>query len=142
MITEKAKRKLALFLKEFYVKGNVGSGGDSTNPNTNVLDTPILADASMVATTNTTSGNTTVDFKATITGSQVTGTTIREFGIFGDIPLDTAFDEMKLEGVAPDTTDGAEALTEQVMLARVNFDGLGPFSATDQIDFTLTVEVE
>jgi len=142
MITEKAKRKLALFLKEFYTKANVGSGGDSTNPNSNVLDAPMLADASMVATSNSTSGNSTIDFTASISGAQLTGVTAREFGIFGDIPVDTGFDEMRTEGVAPETSDGSEATTEQVMLARVNFDGIGPFSATDQIDFTLTMEVE
>ena len=60
----------------------------------------------------------------------------------GDIPVDTGFDEMRTEGVAPETSDGSEATTEQVMLARVNSDGIGPFSATDQIDFTLTMEVE
>jgi hypothetical protein len=142
MITENGKRKIALFLKEFYTKGNVGVGGDATNPNGNVLDTPMLADASMVTMSNSTSGNTTIDFKGSFTGSQLTGTTIREFGIFGDLPLDATFENMKLEGVAPETTDGTEATTEQIMLARVNFDGLGPFAATDQVDFILTVEVE
>ena len=80
MITEKAKRKLALFLKEFYTKANVGSGGDSTNPNSNVLDAPMLADATMVATSNSTSGNSTIDFTASISGAQLTGVTAREFG--------------------------------------------------------------
>jgi hypothetical protein len=145
MITEGAKKKIALFLKEFYTEANVGSGGDSTDPNTNTLDTPMLADASMVTTTNSTSGNTTIDFKATFSGAQLSGTTVREFGIFGEVPLDDQFDEMRLEGVqitGSTATDGTEATVETIMLGRVNFDGLGPFAASDQIDFTLTVEVE
>ena len=40
MITETAKRKIALFLKEFYNTANVGVGGNASNPNSDTLDVP------------------------------------------------------------------------------------------------------
>ena len=93
MITEDAKKKVALFLKEFYTQANVGVGG----------------------------------------------------GIFGELPQDDQFDEMRLEGVqisGTAATDGTEATVETIMLGRVNFDGVSSLSASDEIEFVYTVEVE
>ena len=42
MITDKAKRKVALFIKDMFNKANVGGGGNATFPNSNELDSPIL----------------------------------------------------------------------------------------------------
>ena len=81
MITEKAKRKVALFLKEFITAANVGVGGNSSNHNSNDLDVPILT--TKVTTTNTESTANVIDYTATFTGSQLDGNTVREFGIFG-----------------------------------------------------------
>ena len=142
-VTEDAKKKVALFLKEFYTQANVGAGGSSTNPSANALDVPILNTLS--TTSNTTSDVATVDFTATLAGSSVTGNTLREFGIFGEMPQDDQFDEMRLEGVqitGSAATNGTEATVETIMLGRVNFDGVGPFAASDEIEFTYTVEVE
>tara|TARA_R100000008_G_scaffold84959_1_gene73682 strand:- start:63 stop:494 length:432 start_codon:yes stop_codon:yes gene_type:complete len=143
MITEDAKKKVALFLKEFYTQANVGAGGGSTNPSANVLDVPLLS--SLVVTENTTSDEATIDFKATLSGASVTGQTLREFGIFGELPQDDQFDEMRLEGVqisGTSATDGTEATVETIMLGRVNFDGVSSLSASDEIEFVYTVEVE
>ena len=151
MITEKAKRKVALFLKEFFTEANVGVGGNSSNPNSNELDVPILT--THIATTNTESSENVIDFTATFTGSQLDGNTVREFGIFGPLPEDTQFDELRLEGAQiPDTvgdyggtstnSDGTEATVEKTMLARVNFESLGTFGSSDELEITLTVEVE
>ena len=139
MITEKAKEKVALFIKEFFQTANVGTGGDSTNPDGNVLDVPILT--SNKATTNYVSNRTTIDFSLSFTGSEVLGHSIREFGIFGTVPQDTAFDEM-YGGTANPATGGTNYASEEIMLTRVNFDGVGPFSNSDQIDITFIVEVE
>ena len=142
-VTEDAKKKVALFLKEFYTQANVGAGGSSTNPSANTLDVPILTTLS--TTSNTTSDVATVDFTVALAGSSVTGNTLREFGIFGEMPQDDQFDEMRLEGVqitGSTATDGTEATVETIMLGRVNFDGVGPFAASDEIEFTYSVEVE
>ena len=132
MITEKAKEKVALFIKEFFQTANVGTGGDSTNPDGNVLDVPILT--SNVTTTNYVSDRTTIDFTVSFTGSQIDGHTIREFAIFSaTTPTDDNFDELR-------TTTSYSA--ESTMLSRINFDGVGPFASSDQIDITLIMEVE
>ena len=143
MITEDAKKKVALFLKEFYTQANVGVGGGSTNPSATALDVPLLS--SLIVTENTASDEATIDFKATLSGASVTGQTLREFGIFGELPQDDQFDEMRLEGVqisGTSATDGTEATVETIMLGRVNFDGVSSLSATDEIEFVYTVEVE
>ena len=131
-MTNKAKEKVALFLKEFFAEANVGTGGDSTNPNGNVLDVPILA--ANVSTTNSNSDSATIDFTVSFTGSQIGGHTIREFGIFSaTTPQDDQFDELR-------TTTAYN--TESTMLTRVNFSGVGPFANSDQIDITFSMEVE
>ena len=143
MITEDAKKKVALFLKEFYTQANVGVGGGSTNPSATALDVPLLS--SLIVTENTASEEATIDFKATLSGASVTGQTLREFGIFGELPQDDQFDEMRLEGVqisGTSATDGTEATVETIMLGRVNFDGVSSLSASDEIEFVYTVEVE
>ena len=139
MITETAKRKVALFLKEFFTEANVGVGGNASNPNSNDLDVPILT--TKANTTNAESSENVIDFTATFTGSQLDGNTVREFGIFGTLPVDTGFDEM-YGGTADPATTGANYASEVIMLSRVNFDSLGTFNSSDELEITLTVEVE
>jgi hypothetical protein len=135
MITNKAKQKVALFLKEFFQLANVGAGGDSTNPNQNVLDVPILA--ANTATTNAISDDTTIDFTVSYTGTQLEGNTIRELGIFSDtMPADNQFDALRADGSYTVDAGG------DVLLDRINFNAVGPFANSDQIDITLTIEVE
>jgi len=132
MITETAKRKLALFLKEFFTEANVGVGGNASNPNMTDLDVPILT--SKKTTTNSESTQNVIDFTATFTGTELDGNTVREFGIFSSTaPADNQFDELR-------TTTSYSA--ENIMLARVNFESLGTFSSSDELEITLTVEVE
>ena len=142
-VTEDAKKKVALFLKEFFTQANVGAGGDSTNPSSTDLDVPILT--TKIDTANSASDNSTIDFNLILSGASVTGNTLREFGIFGEIPQDDQFDEMRLEGVqitGSTATNGTEATVETIMLGRVNFEGVGSFSASDEIEFIYTIEVE
>ena len=134
MITDITKRKVTLFLKDMFTKANFGSGGNSTSPNATDLDVPILS--TKATTTNSESDDTTIDFSASIDGASLQGNTIREFGIFSDtMPTDTQFDELR-------TLTSYTTETDDVMLARVNFDALGPFTSSDILDFTFTMEVE
>jgi len=139
MITETAKRKLALFLKEFFTEANVGVGGNASNPNMTDLDVPILT--AKKTTTNSESTQNVIDFTATFTGSELDGNTVREFGIFGTVPEDDEFADM-YGGTADPTTGVSNYESEVVMLSRVNFESLGTFSASDELEITLTVEVE
>jgi hypothetical protein len=139
MITDIAKRKLALFLKQFVTSANIGVGSNATFPSATDLDLPILS--TKVGTTNSESDDTTIDFLASFTGSQLQGNTISEFGLFGTVPQDTGFDEM-YGGVADPATSGANYASEEIMFTRVNFDAIGPFAASDTIEFILVIEVE
>jgi hypothetical protein len=132
MITDKSKRKVALFIKDMFDKINIGTGGNSTFPNANDLDVPILT--TKLSTVNSESDDTTIDFSASIAGSYLQGNTIREFGIFSDTtPVDTQFDLLRTQ-----TAYG----TETTMLYRTNFDAIGPFTSTDILEISFTMEVE
>ena len=134
MITDKAKRKMALFLKEFYTKSNVGNGGNTTGQDTNELDSPLLS--TRRTTGNSESFGSTVDFAVTFTGSELQGNSIREFGVFSEsMPTD-------IELANVDTGTWTTSNSDTTMLARINFDALGPFSTSDSIEFILVVEVE
>lgn len=132
MITDKAKRKIALFIKDMFVKANIGAGGNASFPNSNELDVPILS--TNATTSNSESDDTTIDFAVSVTGANLQGNTIRELGIFSEtMPNDTNFDELR-------TTTSYS--TETTMLTRINFDAIGPFTSADTLDFTFTMEVE
>ena len=132
MIVDEAKQKVALFLKEMFQEANYGIGGNATFPNANDLDVPVLE--TKIDTSNTVSDDTTIDFSVSFSGASTNGNTIRELGIFSStMPQDNQFDELR-------TTTSYSA--ESVMLSRINFDALGPFTANDTIDFTLTMVVE
>jgi len=134
MITDELKKNVALYLKEVVKYGNVGNGGNSTSPASTSLDVPILSNTT-VQTVNSESDDTTIDFKATFSGSQLQGNTIREFGLFGNFARDDQIDEMVDSGTASYTTD-------EEMAVRVNFEGIGPFTASEQIEFIFIMEVE
>ena len=142
MITDVAKEKIALFLKNFYNKANVGTGGNASFSNATTLDSPILG--SNESTTNSLSNSRTIDFAVSITGGNLQGNVIRELGIFSEnMPTnDAEFGVMVTEGVQPATSDGTEAATETNMLSRVVFDAIGPFDSNDTLNFTYTIEVE
>jgi hypothetical protein len=134
MITDTTKRKVALFIKDMYTKANVGNGGNATAPNATDLDVPILT--TKVGTSNTESNDTTIDFSVSFSGSSLQGNSIRELGFFSStMPQDSQFDELR-------TTTTYTAETSDVMLARINFDAIGPITAADTLDFTFIMEVE
>tara|TARA_R110000824_G_scaffold308819_2_gene496239 strand:- start:63 stop:491 length:429 start_codon:yes stop_codon:yes gene_type:complete len=142
MIVDEAKRKVALFLKNFYNKGNVGAGGNATFPTANGLDVPVLS--SNTTASVSISSDTTVDYVISIDGGLLLGNTIRELGIFSEnMPVDdTDFTEMINEGVTPDESGSTLATGGTSMLARIVFDPIGPFQSQDVLNFTFTIEVE
>jgi len=142
MIVDEAKGKVALFLKNFYQRGNVGAGGNATFPTATDLDVPILS--SNATTSNTMSNDTTIDFVLSIDGGNLLGNTVRELAIFShNMPVDdTDFTEMINEGVTPDESGTTLATGGTSMLARIVFDAIGPFQSTDVLNFTFTMEVE
>ena len=140
MITEEAKKKINLFLQTFFTTGNVGTGSDATNPNSNSLDVPILTPQEGISITPTNTGDTSTDFKLVVLGSQLSASVVREFGIFGKLPTNST--EFGAMYGGTDGTSTANYSVEDTMLSRLSFEGLGPFNNSDEITFTHSVEVE
>ena len=139
MITDTTKRKVALFIKDMYTKANVGNGGNATAPNATDLDVPILT--TKATTSNTESNDTTIDFSVSFSGSSLEGNSIREVGFFSStMPDDGQFDELRTTTTY--TTNQVGGVAVDVMLARINFDAIGPITAADTLDFTFIMEVE
>ena len=119
MITNRTRQFLAATLKGNIQAGfsEVGYGGNSTNPFSSTLDFPAGSGVPVTIQTANADEN-VIEIKASVDGANVTGRVLRELGFFEHI-----------------NAGGA-------MLARVNFDGIGPFSAGETIEFFLTIEVE
>jgi len=119
MITNRCRQFLASSLKVNIDSGfsEVGYGGNSTNPFSSTLDVPAGSGVPVTIQTANADEN-VIEIKASVDGANVTGRVLRELGFF----------EHPNAGGA--------------MLARVNFDGIGPFSAGETIEFFLTIEVE
>ena len=113
-VTETVKTAIATHISSTYVYIGLGVGGDSSNPNSNSLDAPV---GSRVAITPVSSGLSSLDYKKVFNGSDYTGYTIKEAGIFS-------------------------ASSGGTMLTRINFDGIGPISATETFEIIITMEVE
>ncbi len=114
MITRDGRTDIRTHVKDTFVYAQVGTGGDSTNPNASDLDSPI---GSRFSVSGTDSGETSVDWKFSVSGLTHIGHTIKEVGIF-------------------DASSGGN------MLLRVNYDAIGPLTSTDDIEFIITVEVD
>ena len=114
MITRAGRTDIKAYLESTFTKYNVGSGGDSTNPNATDLDAPLNTTLKNVDSVRSV-GQTTLEFNITISGTDYLGQTIKEVGIFN---------------------------SDDEMLIRVNYDGFGPLSATDEVNFIITIEVD
>jgi hypothetical protein len=114
MITNKLRELLATHLKSLVDggSGQVGFGGNSTNPFSNTLDVPSSVPVSIQSAN---SDENVIEIKASIDGSNVTGRVLRELGLFD---------------------------SSSNMLSRVNFEGIGPFSSSETIEFFIIIEVE
>ena len=119
MITDKMKSKIVEHLRTSLITNSkVGRGGNSTNPTSNTLDVESLTNLGAVINitpTLTASDLNVLEVKISIAGNSIQGQVIREAGIF-----DTNGD----------------------MLARVNFDGVGPFATDETLEIFLLLEVE
>ena len=114
MITEKLQNLLAAQLKILVDGGSakVGLGGNSTYSSQTDLDVVLST-----ATSLTQSDANVIQVKVTMSGATaaMTGQVIREVGVFD---------------------------TNSNMLIRQNFDGIGPFSSNDTLEFFIILEVE
>ena len=114
MIVRDARNKIVDdYIETTFIKYKIGTGGDSTNPNATDLDSDI---SGLVSVTPTLSNESTIEWKFTVNGASYAGNTIKEVGIFN--------------------SDGS------VMLLRVNYEGIGPLTSADDIDFVIVVEVD
>ena len=120
MITDNLRDWLALqmYTELGSAQGDLGLGGNSTNPASNTLDVP-LSQTSNITVTRARVEN-TVEIKLTMNnaGSYIAGKVIREAGVF-------------------DTTE-----TPDQLWIRESFEGIGPFSTTERLEITFIVEVE
>tara|TARA_R100001163_G_C5061720_1_gene198657 strand:+ start:1911 stop:2255 length:345 start_codon:yes stop_codon:yes gene_type:complete len=114
MITRDARTYVKDYLKQ-NIRYKIGTGGDSTNPNATDLDAPLDTTLLTGVTVND-SGESTIDYSVTVSGSTYLGQTIKEIGIF--------------------------STTNNTLIVRVNYDGIGPLTATDEIEFLITLEVD
>ena len=127
MITELAKQTLKQYVDTNFKAYNVGTGGDSSNPNATTLDAPInAANTTTTGLTVTTSGVSSIDFTITLNPSTYLGEVIREVGIFNSASI-----------VIGGTTYAAGS----IMLIRVPFDGIGPITSSDDIELVVSVDV-
>jgi|TARA_R110000823_G_scaffold7101_3_gene26309 hypothetical protein len=94
----------------------IGSGGDSTNPNATTLDSPITSSIQSSGITISSSGESTVDYKIDISGSAYVGRTIKEIGIY--------------------------ETTGNTLICRVPLAAIGPLVSTDEIEVIITLEVD
>ena len=140
MITDTTKKKMALFLREFFGatsgKVKLGTGGGGTNPTSSSLDVPLPASTDS-STTSSSSDDKVVEFRGSFTGTELQGYTIREAGFFGNVATDAEMADIESSG-----SFNAVTASENIMLSRINFDAIGNFSTTDTIEVIYTLEVE
>ena len=126
MITELARQALKDFIEDNFAAYNVGSGGDSVNPNATTLDAPINVSHQTSGLSISTSGISSIDFTISLNASSYVGEVIREVGIFNSASI---------------TIGGTTYAAGAIMLIRVPFDGIGPITASDTIEIVVSVDV-
>ena len=94
----------------------IGSGGDSTNPNATALDSPITTSIQTSNITIFNSGESTIDYKVEILGSGFVGHTVKEIGLY--------------------------ETTGSTLICRVPLDPIGQLVSTDEIEVIITLEVD
>ena len=126
MITELARQALKQYVYDNFNRYNIGTGGDSTNPNATKLDAPINSSPVSTGLSIATSGISSVDFTISLNVSAYVGEVIREVGIFNSAAI---------------TIDGITYGVGELMLIRVPFEGIGPITSTDDIELIVSVDV-
>lgn len=114
MITDKLKELLTTEIVRLISTGQVGFGGNSTSPDATALDVPSGASTSI---NKISTDENVMEVKISVSGgeSEITGQVIREAAIFD---------------------------SSSNLLARVDFEGVGPFSSNDTLEIILIIEVE
>jgi len=117
MITDTLKNLIVDYIVTQVVGGDLGLGGNSTSPNATTLDVPLSLTSSNYTISAVATNENILEIKMIIPFSNISGKTIREMGVFDD----TSFTNM---------------------LTRINFDGVGPFSSTGDLEILIIMEVE
>lgn len=112
MITNELKEYLAGQLKAKINSAQVGFGGNSTSPSQNALDVPSGFSTTIVKSD---ADSNVIEAKVSVAGSLLTGSVIREMGLF-------------------DSSNN--------LLSRINFEGVGPFAANETLEIFLLIEVD
>jgi hypothetical protein len=113
LITDEMRAEVLAYIKSnLALIGEIGMGGNSTSPRSTDLDVPSEATCTIASEA---SDMNVLEIKVTCAGSNITGKVIRELGIFK---------------------------TSSEMIARVNFAGVGPITASETLELFLTIEVE
>lgn len=126
MITDLLRNKLAEYIvaivNDADAEGDVGLGGNSTSPASTALDVPLSISTSQYVATR--SDDNVIEIKLSVEGANITGKVIREasFGANENNFL----------------SDG----TDDIMISRVNFSGVGPFASNEILEIFLMIEVE
>jgi|TARA_R100001443_G_scaffold97903_1_gene104836 hypothetical protein len=126
LITDLLRNKLAEYIvaivNDADAEGDVGLGGNSTSPASTALDVPLSISTSQYVATR--SDDNVIEIKLSVEGANITGKVIREasFGANENNFL----------------SDG----TDDIMISRVNFSGVGPFASNEILEIFLMIEVE
>jgi len=126
LITDLLRNKLAEYIvaivNDADAEGDVGLGGNSTSPAATALDVPLSISTSQYVATR--SDDNVIEIKLSVEGANITGKVIREasFGANENNFL----------------SDG----TDDIMISRVNFSGVGPFASNEILEIFLMIEVE
>jgi hypothetical protein len=115
MIVDKLRELIIDNIQSQVAKADLGLGGNSTNPTATSLDVPLGLTTSQAALVESESNLNVVEFKITVSGSDIEGKVIREAGLL---------------------------TSSNQLLQRINFDGIGPIATTDTLEIFILVEVE
>jgi hypothetical protein len=115
MIVDKLRELIVDEIQTQVAKADLGLGGNSTNPTATSLDVALGLSTSQAALVESESDLNVIEFKITVSGSDIDGKVIREAGLL---------------------TSG------NALLQRINFDGIGPIATTDTLEIFILVEVE
>jgi hypothetical protein len=116
MITDELRKQIAdhvvSLINHASASAKVGLGGNSTSPAALDIDVPSGASINQLSAAK--SNDTTFQVFVEVLGSQLTGLTIREMGVFD---------------------------SSSNMLARISFDGISSVASTEKLQLFLTMEV-
>ena len=112
MISNTLKELLAAELKSLINSAQVGFGGNNTSPSQHTLDVPSGFSTTIIKSNSDVN---VIEAKVSVAGSLLTGSVIREMGLF-------------------DSSNN--------LLDRVNFEGVGPFASNETLEIFLLIEVE